>query len=91
MCGGAQPLRSGPPRSVSAGGGSPSRPSIGRGAARGAVPGVPAGISILLPTPRSHPPPALSLSSRPSSVSAGGSLRESPLPLLVPPVLLKGC
>lgn len=51
MCGGAQPLRSGPPRSVSAGGGSPSRPSIGRGAARGAVPGVPAGISILLPTP----------------------------------------
>lgn len=64
--------------------------SIGRGAARGAVPGVPPGISILLPTPRSHPPPAPSLSSRPRSVSAGGSRRESPLSCLVLPVLLKG-
>lgn len=61
--------------------------STGRSAARGAVPGVPPGISILLP---SHPPLAPSLSSRPSSVSAGGSRRESPLSRLVPPVLLKG-
>lgn len=51
----------------------------------------PRGYPSSFPPPRSHPPPALSLSSRPSSVSAGGSLRESPLPLLVPPVLLKGC